>query len=123
MGHTDHPTLTMNTLVALLCLATVAAAAPQFLPDERVALILRSDHQDNGNGNFVHSFDTENGISAQSVGTPGSQGQSNMQGSYRYTLPDGTIAEVRWVADEFGFRAESPLIPATPAHALEQIRI
>merc|ERR1712168_616312 len=104
--------LTMKTIVVLLCLAAVAAAAPQF--DERVATVLRDERQDNGDGNFAYNFETDNGISAQSVGTPGSEGQSNMQGSYRFTLPDGTIAEVRWVADEFGFRAESPLTPTPP---------
>lgn len=44
---------------------------------------------------------------------------------HRFTLPDGTLAEVRFVADESGYRAESPLIPQPPpmpAHALEQIR-
>lgn len=46
--------------------------------------------------------------------------------SHRFTLPDGTIAEVRFLADENGYQPESPLIPTPhplPAHALEQIRI
>ncbi|KAG7158125.1 Cuticle protein [Homarus americanus] len=44
----------------------------------------------------------------------------------RFTLPDGTLADVRYIADENGFRAESPLIPTPhplPAHAVEQIRV
>ena len=43
----------------------------------------------------------------------------------RFILPDGTTAEVRYFADELGYRAESPLIPTPhplPAHAIEQIR-
>merc|ERR1719357_514872 len=114
----------MKTIAVLLCLAAVAAAAPQF--DERLAATLIDERQDNGDGNFAYNFETDNGISSQSQGSSGSQGQTNMQGSYRFTLPDGSIAEVRWVADEFGFRAESPLIPTPhplPAHAIEQIRI
>ncbi|XP_027218501.2 cuticle protein AM1199 [Penaeus vannamei] len=125
-------TITMNTLTVFVCLAAVAAASPQFrnqprqtFQDERQVAILRDDRQDSGDGNFNYNFEAENGISVSASGTPGSEGQSNMQGSYRFTLPDGTIAEVRYVADEFGFRAESPLIPTPhplPAHAIEQIR-
>ncbi|KAG7158126.1 Cuticle protein [Homarus americanus] len=44
----------------------------------------------------------------------------------KFPLPDGTVAEVRYVADENGYVADSPLIPTPPplpAHAIEQIRI
>ncbi|XP_037798505.1 cuticle protein AM1159-like [Penaeus monodon] len=108
--------ITMNTFAVLVCLAAVAAASPQFraptrqtFQDERQVAILRDDRQDSGDGNFNYNFETENGISVSGSGAPGSEGQSNMQGSYRFTLPDGTIAEVRYVADEFGFRAENQL--------------
>lgn len=40
----------------------------------------------------------------------------------RFPLDDGTIAEVNFTADENGYIAESPIIPAMPAHAIEQIR-
>lgn len=42
----------------------------------------------------------------------------------RFSDPDGNLVEVRYVADEFGFRAESPFVPTPhplPAHALQQI--
>ncbi|XP_042241691.1 cuticle protein AM1199-like isoform X2 [Homarus americanus] len=121
-------------LVVLACLAAVAVAAPQFgrqfapetRPDYRHIAIIRDNRQDNGDGNFNYDFETENGIIMNAVGTPGSKGQSNIQGSYRFPLPDGTVAEVRYVADENGYVAESPLIPTPhplPAHAIEQIRI
>ena len=45
---------------------------------------------------------------------------------FSYTAPSGELVEVRYTADENGFRAESPYIPTPhpmPAHALEQIRI
>ncbi|XP_053631853.1 cuticle protein AM1199-like [Cherax quadricarinatus] len=117
--------------VVLACLAAVAAAAPQFgsqldRKDYRPIAIIKDNRQDYGDGNFNYDFETENGIVVSAVGTPGSKGQSNIQGSYSFTLPDGTFAEVRYVADELGYRAESPLIPTPhplPAHALEQIRI
>lgn len=43
----------------------------------------------------------------------------------RFTLPDGTIAEVSYTADEEGFKPQSdllPIAPPLPAHALEQIQ-
>ncbi|XP_042888867.1 cuticle protein AM1199-like [Penaeus japonicus] len=116
--------------VVLSCLVAAVAAAPHFtrpnLPDRPFIAIVRDDRQDLGNGAFNYVFEAANGIRESRVGNPGSKGQSNMQGSYRFPLDDGTIAEVRYVADEFGFRAESPLIPTPhplPAHAIEQIRV
>ncbi|XP_071552002.1 cuticle protein AM1199-like [Panulirus ornatus] len=113
-------------LVLLACLAAVAVAGPQFRQaNPRQYAVLRDDRVDEGNGNFQYEFETENGIQQSAVGRPGSAGQSNIQGSYRFTLPDGTLAEVRFIADENGFRAESPLIPTPhplPAHAIEQVR-
>ena len=44
---------------------------------------------------------------------------------FSFTMPDGNVVEFRFVADEFGYRVESPLLPVgpeMPAHALEQIR-
>ncbi|KAB7498019.1 hypothetical protein Anas_09109 [Armadillidium nasatum] len=44
---------------------------------------------------------------------------------FHFPLDDGTIGEVRYIADENGYQPESALIPTPhplPAHALEQIR-
>ncbi|XP_071551995.1 cuticle protein AM1199-like [Panulirus ornatus] len=116
-------------LVVLACLAAVAVAAPQqfvgdFVEQKRPIAILSQNQQDNGDGSFTYDFEAENGIAVSAVGTPGSKGQSNIQGTYRFPLPDGTIAEVRYFADENGFRAESPLIPTAyplPAFVAEQV--
>lgn len=70
----------------LACLAALAAAAPQlqeFRPDYRPIAILRDEREDYGDGNFRYEFETENGILVNAVGTPGSQGQSNIAGFYR----------------------------------------
>lgn len=43
-----------------------------------------------------------------------------------FTSPEGQLIEIRYVADENGFRAESPFLPTPhplPPHAIEQIRI
>lgn len=41
----------------------------------------------------------------------------------RYTLDDGSVVEVSFIADENGYRAESPIIPAQPPHVAELLRI
>ncbi|XP_042241695.1 cuticle protein AM1159-like [Homarus americanus] len=111
-------------LVLLACLAAVAVAAPQ--GDERpVVEIIKDERSDSGDGNFNYAFEADNGISMSVSGTPGAEGQSNMQGVYSFILPDGTIAEIRFIANENGFQPESPLLPTPhplPAHAIEQIR-
>ncbi|CAL4098453.1 unnamed protein product [Meganyctiphanes norvegica] len=142
----------MKSLIAFSCLLALAVGSPQFnvrrnqqqfnqqqtfvsepINQQRsfgpVVNILRQDSQGEGTPNFSYGFESDDGISVNSRGFQGSAGQANMEGSYSFTLPDGTIAEVRWVADEQGFRAESPLLPVAPvnphpmpAHALEQIR-
>ncbi|XP_064084343.1 cuticle protein AM1199-like [Macrobrachium nipponense] len=123
--------------VVLSCFVALACGAPQFagrpiqynpndVPQYRHIAILKDERVDHGDGNFQYAFETENGINVNAVGTPGSKGQSNIQGAFSFPLPDGTLAQVRYIADEFGFRAESPLIPTPhplPAHAIEQIRI
>ncbi|XP_047478546.1 cuticle protein AM1199-like [Penaeus chinensis] len=110
-------------LIVLACLAAAALAAPR--PQEDPVAILRDDRQDDGDGNFKYEFESDDGTFVSAVGTPGAEGQSNIQGSYRFTLPDGTIAEVTYIADENGFQPQSDLLPTPhplPAHAIEQIR-
>ncbi|MPC15104.1 Cuticle protein AM1199 [Portunus trituberculatus] len=44
----------------------------------------------------------------------------------RLISPEGILEEVRFIADELGVRAESPLLPTpppAPAHAVEQMRL
>nr|XP_027218478.1 cuticle protein AM1159-like [Penaeus vannamei] len=117
-------------IVVLSCLMAAVAAAPQFtrpnLPDRLFVPILRDERQDLGDGAFSYVFEAANGIRESRVGNPGSKGQTNMQGSYRFPLDDGTFAEVRFVADEFGFRAESPSSPPptpSPPTPSSQIRV
>ena len=77
--------------VLFLCVAGLALAAPR--PQDEVpkqpriagdnVAILRDDRSDNGDGNFAYDFEADNGISVNVVGTPGSAGQSNMQGVFK----------------------------------------
>ncbi|XP_068226260.1 cuticle protein AM1159-like [Palaemon carinicauda] len=118
-------------LILFACFTAVALAAPQFSQGNfqtsvPVAQILQDERSANPDGSFNYAFQTDNGIFVQAQGTPGSFGQSNIQGSYSFLFPEGLTGEIRYVADENGFRAESPLLPTPhplPAHAIEQIRI
>ncbi|XP_071552011.1 cuticle protein AMP1A-like [Panulirus ornatus] len=108
-------------LVVLACVMALAAGAPR--PDED-AEVLVDERSDSGDGNFNYKFETSNGIYEEREGTPGEEGQSNFVGSFRFPLPDGTIAEFTYVADQDGFRVESPLLPTPhplPQHAIDQI--
>ncbi|XP_047478680.1 cuticle protein AMP1A-like [Penaeus chinensis] len=96
-------------VVLFVCLIAVAFARP-----DGDAEVLRDEREDQGDGNFRYTFETSNGILQETVGTPGSEGQSNVVGSYRFTDPDGNVVEVRYTADEEGFRPESDAIPQPP---------
>ncbi|XP_063869889.1 uncharacterized protein LOC135105573 [Scylla paramamosain] len=115
--------------VLLLCLAALATSAPQspqlqgFQEVERPTAILEEHHEVRGDGNFNYGYQSENGIVVEVSGEPGEQGQNRVKGMYRFPLPNGTIAEVTYTADEGGFKANSPLLPPVPQHAKEQIII
>ena len=61
-------------------------------------------------GSYQYSYTTGNGIKADETGylkNRGTQQQAQVaQGSYSYTAPNGQLIEVRYIADENGFRAE-----------------
>ncbi|XP_042888864.1 cuticle protein AMP4-like [Penaeus japonicus] len=94
-------------LILIACLFAVALARPQDLND---VPILRDDRLNEGNGNFNYDFETGNGIVVSAVGTPGVEGQSNIQGTYTYPVGDGTVVEVTYIADETGFRPSVRLV-------------
>lgn len=68
--------------MVIACLVAVAAAAPQ-LREERPVAILLDERQQGTDGSFSYTYEAENGIAMDVSGTPGSEGQSNMRGSYR----------------------------------------
>ncbi|XP_053631852.1 cuticle protein AMP2-like [Cherax quadricarinatus] len=133
-------------LVLVTCLVAVAFAAPKpqsDIPEAQVVRsdrsevqvvrndrpevqILRNDRENPGDGNFNYAIEADNGINLQAAGSVGSEGQSNIQGSYWLPLEDGTFQEIRYVADEFGFRPDSSLLPTPhpdPPHVAELLRI
>ncbi|KAK8745553.1 hypothetical protein OTU49_000261 [Cherax quadricarinatus] len=113
--------------VVLACLAAVAVAAPQRpRQDFRHVAIVSDTREDHGDGRFRYHFITDHGVDVHAVGTPGSAGQSNIQGGFSFPFPEGGTGRLTYVADEYGYRPESDLIPKgppLPPHAIEQIRV
>ncbi|ROT72356.1 Cuticle protein AMP3 [Penaeus vannamei] len=105
-------------LILLVCLAGLVAASPMPQPQNRhpeyTAETLLDEREDQGDGNFRYRFETSNGIKTEKVGTPGSKGQSNMQGAFSFPFPEGGVAEFTYVADEFGYQPSSDLLPVPP---------
>merc|ERR1712142_514672 len=126
MGSSPAAALTVTMkFVVLACLAAVAVAAPQ-LQERREVLVLRDDRVDNGDGSFSYAVEADNGINTSVQGSVGSEGQSNMEGSYTVQLEDGSVAVVRFVANELGFQPQSDILPTphpTPKHVFKLLEI
>ncbi|CAL4153848.1 unnamed protein product [Meganyctiphanes norvegica] len=114
-------------IVILSCLLAVVFGQGAFpVP----VAILRQEFVPIDDGSFQHAFDAEDGTSVSATGSVGSAGQVNIQGEYTFTLDDGSLAVVRYVANENGYTAESDLLPQVvqkihpdPPHVAELLRI
>ncbi|XP_066941708.1 cuticle protein AMP2-like [Macrobrachium rosenbergii] len=117
---------TMKSVIALLCLASVALAAPQSLTPDHHAKTIRDERVDHGDGNFNYAFAVDNGIETEVAGSPGPEGAVVMRGYYIVPLESGGAARVEFVADTAGFQPSSDLIPTPhplPEHVHELLRI
>ncbi|KAK7087052.1 hypothetical protein SK128_007061 [Halocaridina rubra] len=104
--------------------AVTSAARP-------VVPIIRDDRVHPESGAYSFMLETGDGVKRQESGNPiyTQEGPvTAVSGSYSYTLPDGQIFELHYVADENGFQPQSPFLPVAPAfphpipaHAVEQI--
>ncbi|CAL4126605.1 unnamed protein product [Meganyctiphanes norvegica] len=75
---------------------------------------------------FNHELQLDNGIAETRSGSEGPAGTSVMKGSFTIPLGNGEVATFNWVADENGYRVESPFLPTeppAPAHVAEQLRV
>ncbi|CAL4179885.1 unnamed protein product [Meganyctiphanes norvegica] len=89
--------------IVVACLLGVATSSP--LPQQDVQVV-RSEIQPADGANFQYEIELDNGYQESRVGTEGSEGQSNMSGSFSIPLEDGTVAVFTYVADELGYRVE-----------------
>ncbi|XP_026462753.1 endocuticle structural glycoprotein SgAbd-2-like [Ctenocephalides felis] len=91
----------------------------QYQPQRPFVPITSYYNEINPDGSYQYGYSTGDGQQAQeqgylkNAGNPEAEAQV-MQGSYSYTAPDGTPIEVRYIADENGFRAEGAHLPTPP---------
>lgn len=98
--------------------------------DPRQATLLRDVRTQEGAA-YTTDVETDNGILIQEVGGPGQSGQVNVQGTYSWRAPDGSIVTLIILADETGTKVQSPSghLPVgpvnphpMPAHSLQQVQ-
>ncbi|XP_076056305.1 uncharacterized protein LOC143034255 [Oratosquilla oratoria] len=122
-------TVAMMRLILVVLLVGSAFAQRFGQPQVRQAPhieIVRSDSTGPAeDGSYSFSFEGSDGTRREESARPTGPNLFQVQGTYSYTDPEGNRVEVRFVADENGYIAESPFLPVAPAlpvHALEQIR-
>ncbi|XP_049865995.1 endocuticle structural glycoprotein ABD-4-like [Pectinophora gossypiella] len=98
----------------------LAASAPQ-KPADQVIAILKQDFDQQVDGSYRYSYETENGIKAEETGTlkktsgPDASDVIVAQGGFSYTAPDGTQINLNYIADdENGFKPEGAHLPTPP---------
>ncbi|XP_076055209.1 cuticle protein AMP1A-like [Oratosquilla oratoria] len=104
-------------LAALVALAVADKLPVAVLHDERVAPEV---------GAYSTDVQLDNGISISESGSPGSAGQTNVQGSYSYVDEHGEEIVVHYSAGEDGFVATGnhlPVPPPAPAHVADLLAI
>ncbi|XP_037785132.1 cuticle protein AM1199-like [Penaeus monodon] len=126
-------------VIFVCALVAMAAAAPDHYgplqigfygfpgTQSRPVIPILKDEREGPDASGVYSFEFEtgNGIKREEQGAPrGPSGAVAMQGGWSFTFPDGSPADVTFVADDAGYRVESDLLPTPhplPAHAIAQI--
>ncbi|XP_068250401.1 cuticle protein AM1159-like [Palaemon carinicauda] len=112
-SHSTHLSVPLKFVAALLVASVVADKVP--LTNPRLATILKNEqHTPDEFGNHNSDFETENGIEVHISGSQGESGGANVIGSWSYVQDDGSLASLKFVADEFGYQPESDLLPVAP---------
>ncbi|KAG5898738.1 hypothetical protein JTB14_020932 [Gonioctena quinquepunctata] len=107
----------MYKLAVFSALLVAVYGLPQVRVPQEIR-ILAQDQIVNPDGSYQWNYETENGIQAQEQAVQKPTADGNLgtaaQGLFRYTSPNGEPIEVRYTADENGFRAEGNAIPQSP---------
>ncbi|XP_064094023.1 cuticle protein AM1159-like [Macrobrachium nipponense] len=107
-------------LIVLAAVMVVASAAPSLYTDadrqrDNQAAIVKDERLSEDDGRYNVDVETANGIVLSQSGSPvGESGAIGSAGQYSYTAPDGTVVEMKYVANENGFQPESPFLPVAP---------
>ncbi|XP_066983738.1 cuticle protein AM/CP1114-like [Macrobrachium rosenbergii] len=100
-------------VVSFLAVCALADKAPGDNP--KFAAILKNEQHDPDEfGNHNSDWETENGIEVHISGSQGPTGGANVIGSWSYPQDDGSVANLKFVADENGYQPESDLLPVAP---------
>ncbi|XP_050717403.1 cuticle protein CP14.6-like [Eriocheir sinensis] len=113
---------TKMNLFVLAFLAAVAAAAPQGYEDTSVeypAILVDERQMADDASSYTFKIETQDGITRQESGSvlPGTgseEGGIEQSGTVSFTLPDGQLFQLSYVADENGFQPESSFLPVAP---------
>nr|XP_053639600.1 cuticle protein AM/CP1114-like [Cherax quadricarinatus] len=101
-------------LVIFAALVALAASAPRPDSPEKTATILRDDRITEDDGRYNFEVETSNGIVLSQSGSPVAQGAIGKSGQYSFTSPEGVKVTLKFVADENGYKPESPFLPVAP---------
>lgn len=100
-------------VLALISLATSA-------PSKGEVPLLENNYVRDDHGQYSYNFLTGNGVARTEQGSlvPNKEGTANVlvqRGGYRYYLPNGELVDMRYIADENGFRVEGTHLPTPPS--------
>ncbi|KAK3865788.1 hypothetical protein Pcinc_028630 [Petrolisthes cinctipes] len=123
-------------LFILCCVVVVVAASPAKFSSEYSApvapspsyrasskevpaILLDDRYMASDASSYTFQTETEDGISRQESGTVVLDGDDDVagvaqSGSYSFTLPDGQLFEMTYVADHNGFQPQSNFLPVAP---------
>ncbi|XP_047542693.1 larval cuticle protein LCP-17-like [Vanessa atalanta] len=118
----------MKFLIVSALVACVCADVSHILkPDESQAKILKQELDVGSEGQYIWSYETDNGIAAREQGAlkniPGAEVPAQVaQGEARWTAPDGQVVQFQYTADENGYNVQGPFIPTPPPIPAEILR-